>query len=54
MIATRGYRAVETYEFQCSQCKRMVELAVSRVKDGWGRCPKCDARVQIEWRAEAS
>jgi len=50
MMAARAFRAVETFEFQCHACHRLVELAVALVLNNWGRCPRCDSRIEICWR----
>lgn len=49
--AVRKQRTEEVFEFRCWSCHCTVELPVRQVRDGVGRCPRCDARVEIRWEA---
>ena len=37
------------YQLWCCACHRLVEVPARSVQDGVGRCPKCDARLEIPW-----
>jgi DNA-directed RNA polymerase subunit RPC12/RpoP len=41
-------RTVDVYELRCWTCHRTVELPANAVAH---RCPGCDTRLEIEWRA---
>ena len=45
-------RDADAYSLQCFACGRNVEIPASRVVDGVGYCPRCDARLELRWRAE--
>ncbi len=50
MMPRRPYRACEVYGLRCHLCQVNVEVPVQSVKTGVGRCPKCDAKLTINWR----
>ncbi len=46
----RPYRTCEVYGLRCHLCQVNIEIPVKAVKNGAGRCPKCDTKLTINWR----
>jgi hypothetical protein len=44
-------RAFEVYELSCHSCQHVVVFPVAAAYENIARCPRCGARLEIQWRA---